>query len=85
VFTVAARDAHRVQLAGDFNDWVADGSEMEPTGEVWVKILKLPPGRYRYRYVVDGQWQSDPLNSVAEPSPFGGNDSLLVLPSTATQ
>jgi chromosome partitioning protein len=85
VFTVAARDAHRVQLAGDFNDWVADGSEMEPTGEVWVKILKLPPGRYRYRYVVDGQWQSDPLNSVAEPSPFGGNDSLFVLPNAATQ
>jgi len=85
VFTVAARDAHRVQLAGDFNDWGADGSEMEPMGEVWVKILKLPPGRYRYRYVVDGQWQSDPLNSVAEPSPFGGNDSLFVLPNAATQ
>ena len=85
VFTVAARDAHRVQLAGDFNDWVADGSEMEPMGEVWVKIVKLPPGRYRYRYVVDGQWQSDPLNSVAEPSPFGGNDSLFVLPNAATQ
>jgi len=85
VFTVAARDAHRVQLAGDFNDWGADGSEMEPMGEVWVKIVKLPPGRYRYRYVVDGQWQSDPLNSVAEPSPFGGNDSLFVLPNAATQ
>jgi chromosome partitioning protein len=85
VFAVEARDAHRVQLAGDFNDWVADGSEMEPMGEVWVKVLKLPPGRYRYRYVVDGQWQRDPLNSVAEPSPFGGDDSLFVLPSATTQ
>jgi chromosome partitioning protein len=85
VFTVAARDAHRVQLAGDFNDWVADGSDMEPMGDVWVKVLKLPPGRYRYRFVVDGQWQRDPLNSVTEPSPFGGDDSLLVLPNAAVQ
>jgi len=85
VFTVAARDAHRVQLAGDFNDWVADGGEMEPRGGVWVKVLKLPPGRYRYRFVVDGQWQSDPHNSLAEPSPYGGNDSLLVLPDTLNQ
>ena len=85
VFTVAAHDAHRVQLAGDFNEWAADGSEMEPMGHVWVKVLKLPPGRYRYRFVVDGQWQSDPLNSVTEPSPFGGNDSLLILPDAATQ
>lgn len=84
-FTVAAHDAHRVQLAGDFNDWVADGNDMEPAGDVWVRILKLPPGRYRYRFVVDGQWQSDPLNSAAEPSPYGGNDSLLVLPGEATQ
>ena len=85
VFAVAARDAQRVQLAGDFNEWVANGSEMEPVGDVWVKVLKLPPGRYRYRFVVDGQWQSDPLNSLAEPSPFGGNDSLLVLPDAADQ
>jgi len=85
VFTIAAGDAHQVQLAGDFNDWAADGSEMEPMGDVWVKVLKLPPGRYRYRFVVDGQWQSDPLNSVTEPSPFGGDDSLLVLPNAGAQ
>jgi len=26
--------------------------------------------RYRYRYVVDGRWQKDPLNSYAEASPL---------------
>ena len=84
VFTIAAHDAHRVQLAGDFNDWAADGNEMEPMGDVWIKVLKLPPGRYRYRYVVDGQWQSDPLNADAEPSPYGGSDSLLILRDAGT-
>jgi hypothetical protein len=48
-------------------------------------MLKLAPGRYRYRYVIDGQWRSDPRNAAVEPSPFGGDDSLLELdePQTA--
>ena len=79
MFTLEALDAARVHLAGDFNDWSLDGSEMEPAGGVWKKVVKLPPGRYRYRYVVDGRWQSDPLNVAVEPSPYGGEDSVLVL------
>ena len=69
----------QVQLAGDFNDWSLVGSEMEAVGPVWEKTLKLAPGRYRYRYVIDGEWHSDPHNAAAEPSPFGGVDSVLVL------
>lgn len=79
VFTIAAPHAGHVQLAGDFNGWTPDGSEMEAMGGVWKKMLKLAPGRYRYRYVIDGQWRTDPGNTVVEPSPFGGNDSVLVL------
>jgi chromosome partitioning protein len=79
VFSIEAPDAEHVYLAGDFNDWKPDGSEMEAVGRVWKKLLKLEPGRYRYRYVVDGQWRTDPGNAVVEPSPFGGNDSVLVL------
>jgi chromosome partitioning protein len=79
MFTIEAPDAERVQLAGDFNDWTLDGNEMEPMGGVWKKMVKLPPGRYRYRYVVDGRWQNDPLNAAIEPSPYGGDDSVLVM------
>ncbi len=79
MFTIEAPAAERVHLAGDFNDWTLDGSEMEPMGGVWKKIIKLPPGRYRYRYVVDGRWQNDPLNAAVEPSPYGGDNSVLVM------
>jgi chromosome partitioning protein len=81
MFTLEAFDAASVHLAGDFNDWTLDGSEMEPLDGIWTKIVKLPPGRYRYRYVIDGQWQSDPLNAVVEPSAYGGHDSVLVVAS----
>jgi len=77
VFLIEAPHAGRVQLVGDFNAWAPDGNEMEPAGPIWRKVLKLRPGRYRYRYVVDGEWQSDPLNTLAEPCPYGGQNSIL--------
>ena len=79
VFVIEARHAAHVQVMGDFNDWNLDGSEMEPGDGIWKKIVNLPPGRYRYRYIVDGRWQSDPLNAAVEPSPYGGHNSILVV------
>jgi chromosome partitioning protein len=79
VFAIEAEHAHRVQLVGDFNGWALDGNEMQPAGRVWATVLKLQPGRYQYRYVVDGQWQNDPLNEHVEATPFGGHNSVFVL------
>ena len=83
-FTLEAPGAEHVLLAGDFNDWVLDGSEMEPIGGVWTKVIRLAPGRYRYRYVVDGQWQNDPSNTAIEPNAYGGHDSILVMDDATT-
>jgi hypothetical protein len=79
LFTLDAPEAHRVQLAGDFNSWIPEGNEMQFSNGIWRKMLELAPGRYRYRYVVDGHWQKDPLNSCVEPSPFGDQDSVIDL------
>jgi chromosome partitioning protein len=83
-FAIEAPGAEHVLLAGDFNEWTLDGSEMDPIGGVWTKVIKLPPGRYRYRYVIDGRWQNDPSNAAVEPNPYGGHDSILVLEGAAT-
>jgi hypothetical protein len=79
LFSLEARNASRVQLVGDFNDWKLDETEMKPEGAIWTSTVKLEPGRYQYRYVIDGQWASDPMNPEAEPSPYGGHNSVLVL------
>lgn len=79
LFSVEAPQAARVQLAGDFNHWTPEGSEMQPAGRFWRKLVRLEPGRYRYRFVIDGEWRRDPNNDAVEPSPFGGEDSVLVL------
>jgi chromosome partitioning protein len=77
LFTLKAPEAHHVQLAGDFNSWTPGSNEMEFSNGVWRTMLALAPGRYRYRYVVDGSWQSDPLNVCTEPGPFGEQDSVI--------
>lgn len=74
------RQARRVAIAGSFNDWRPAATPMVPMGcGWWVKGLTLPPGRYQYRFVVDGQWVPDPNAAATEPSPDGRNNSVLVV------
>jgi|SRR5206468_4783828 len=73
-----------VRIAGDFNGWVPDKgvrSLIEAEGEtrIWTKILHLAPGRYQYRYVVDGEWREDPDNPDGVASQVGGRNSVLVV------
>ena len=73
-----------VRIAGDFNGWVPDKgvrSLIEAEGEtrIWTKILQLAPGRYQYRYVVDGEWREDPENPEGVASHVGGRNSVLVV------
>lgn len=79
VFVTLYPRAQEVQIAGDFNNWQPEQSPMEKVGEsgVWQTKMNLAAGRYRYRLVVDGQWQQDPYNEQTEQNPFGGLNSVL--------
>ena len=79
LFTIEAPNAQCVQLAGDFNGWNRNGNEMESSGGIWQKLVPLPPGRYHYRFVVDGGWMTDPLNAELEAMPSGLYDSVVVV------
>ena len=71
--------AESVQIAGDFNSWQPEKTPMSKVGQsgVWQTKLNLPPGKYRYRLVVDGQWQQDPYNELTELNPFGSFNSVV--------
>jgi len=71
--------ADSVQVAGDFNNWQPEKAQMKKVGSsgVWQTKIKLPAGKFRYRLVVDGQWQQDPYNENTEANPFGGFNSVL--------
>jgi chromosome partitioning protein len=79
VFVSLYPRASTVQIAGDFNNWQPTKTPMKRVGDsgIWQTKLKLPQGKYRYRLVVDGQWQQDPYNERTEVNPFGEYNSVL--------
>jgi hypothetical protein len=79
MFEYKAPTAKQVYVVGDFNDWkINEDSKLEKneTG-VWQKRLFLAPGRYKYKYIVDGLYYEDPHNPKKEPNPYGNNDSVF--------
>lgn len=79
VFVTLYPRAESVHVAGDFNNWQPSETPMQKVGDsgVWQTKLKLPQGRYRYRLVVDGQWQQDPYNERTEMNPYGEFNSIV--------
>ena len=81
VFITLYPRAQNVQIAGDFNGWQPEKTYMEKIGDtgIWQTKIKLPSGKYKYRFVVDGQWQQDPYNDTTEINPFGEYNSIFMV------
>jgi len=63
VFTYFDPDARAVYLAGEFNGWNPHELLMEKGEDgVWRVSVNLAPGEYEYKFVVDGNWVTDPMN-----------------------
>ncbi len=80
-FSLNSPDARHVYVVGDFNGWALDDkSRLDRDGDSgWKKSVTLKPGRYRYKFVVDGRWIHDPDNPDREDNIFGNYDSILNL------
>src|SRR6185503_1659037 len=69
----------RIFLAGNFNDWKPDNEKFlmkDPDGDGTFSItVKLTPGTYQYKYVVDGKWTQDIYAPADAPDGFGGRNS----------
>ena len=76
----SAANPSEVCIAGSFNEWHPAATPMISLGDgKWAKELALPPGRYEYRFVVDGQWADDPSAKETAPNPFGKFNAVLIV------
>jgi chromosome partitioning protein len=78
-FMLERPGAREVHVVGDFNNWSPTNESLlwQKEEGTWQKRLFLEPGRYRYKFIVDGEWTTDPKNDQIEPNPYGGLDSIL--------
>ncbi len=81
VFELDAPDAQSVQVLGDFNQWSRDTNVMRRGSDGrWRMTTMLPPGRYVYAFLVDGErFQRDPQRDAIEDRDFGVTGSELVV------
>ena len=72
-------DARNVRIAGDFNGWSSVNTPLKPADRPggWRVTLPLARGRYRYRFIVDGRWVTDPHNDRVEYNEFGELNNVL--------
>lgn len=78
VLDLRAPGARSVAVAGSWNQWQATPM-MERDGTFFT-VLRLPPGRYEYMFVIDGQrWVPDPDAPLSRDDGFGQRNSILDL------
>jgi 1,4-alpha-glucan branching enzyme len=79
-FLLRRPEATSVAVAGTFNGWDPKRTPLRKNGDgTWATALKLAPGRYEYRFVVDGEWLSDPAAEERVPNAFGSTNSVRVV------
>jgi 1,4-alpha-glucan branching enzyme len=80
-FIFAGAGARSVRLVGDFNDWDPDGTPMEmvSTDGLWSVTLTLPPGTYRYQFLVDDTLRVLDPTVPALSSEFGSPNSVVTI------
>jgi hypothetical protein len=70
-------DARIVNLAGSFNDWKPSTIVCGKEGADWVCRIDLKPGKYFYKFIVDGNWIIDPSNPNTEDDGHGNVNSVM--------
>lgn len=70
-------NARVVAVAGEFNKWNQSQLLFSREGGEWVCRVQLPAGTYQYKFIVDGDWLTDPTNPLTVHDERGITNSLL--------
>jgi glycosidase len=68
---------HRVFVAGGFNQWQQDATELKPESGIYSCTVPLAAGRWEYKFVVDGRWMADEAADEFCDDGQGGRNSVI--------
>ena len=77
-FKFFAPQAKKVTLAGTFNSWDSKAllAKKDSKGN-WVVKANLKPGKYEYKFFVDGSWLNDPRCNSCVVNSFGTHNCTI--------
>ncbi len=70
-------NAQNVILSGSFNEWNERKLKMIRKDGVWTSTLNIAGGKHHYKFIVDGNWITDPKNPIVEDDGNGNLNSVL--------
>lgn len=77
ISVVWPNSAADVLLAGSFDGWATQRKMERSSAGIFSLQLKLYPGRYEIKFIVDGSWKVDPLRPIVNNNGFENN--LLII------
>jgi 1,4-alpha-glucan branching enzyme len=80
-FKLPALRGKQVYLAGSFNAWAPRALRMKWNSKqsCYAASVVLAPGRYEYKFVIDGYWCIDPYCPDWVQNPLGSLNSVVVV------
>jgi hypothetical protein len=80
-FTLYAPESMEVYLVGDFNHWDTHLLPMKKDKKngVWKIDIKLPPGRYEYKFFSDGHWVENIPGADWIPNLLGTRNFVILI------
>jgi 1,4-alpha-glucan branching enzyme len=77
-FQLFAPQAKSVNVSGTFNEWRTNAGRLTKDSlGAWKGSVSLKPGKYEYRFFVDGQWIDDSRAKKTVTNQFGSKNAVL--------
>ena len=77
-FALRKPEAKHVSLCGEFNGWSSTATPMKRHNDGhWETTVTLAPGRYQYKFIIDGEWIADPAAQKSVPNDHGSLNSVV--------
>jgi 1,4-alpha-glucan branching enzyme len=77
-FKLYAPRAKKVVLSGSFNNWNTSKllAKKDSKGN-WMVKVGLKPGKYEYKFIVDGSWVNDPRCTSCVANSLGTHNCVV--------
>lgn len=80
-FRMIAAPGSNVSVAGTFNNWDPGRNPLKenPHSGHFRGVITVPAGRHEYKFVVNGEWGTDPNCAESVPNGAGSWNSVLTV------